>query len=141
MPLWITALAAGFAGILSGLGVGSAGIFVLYLTLFLNIEQVSAQGINLLFFILSAGASLIIHIRNRHVPWRLVGFLIVCAIPGCMLGTYLATRLDSRLIAKIFGGMLILSGCITLFRKSRNSSQNTLAIQENQWYNKRNKKK
>ena len=39
---------AGFAG---GLGVGGGGILLLYLTAFAGVEQLSAQGINLLFFL------------------------------------------------------------------------------------------
>lgn len=121
MPIWITILATAVAGVLSGLGVGSAGLFVLYLTLVLHMDQVPAQGVNLLFFLLSAGTSLFIHIKSRQIPWKLVGFLVACAIPGCILGTYLASWLDSFVVAKLFGGMLLISGCITLFRKSRKS--------------------
>ena len=118
MPIWITITAAAVAGVLSGLGVGSAGLFVLYLTFALHMDQVSAQGINLIFFMLSAGASLLLHMGKRHIPWAVVGLLVVCAIPGSVLGTYLVSVLDRHLIRRLFGSMLIISGSMALFRKS-----------------------
>ena len=45
-------IAAFLSAILSGLGVGSAGIFVLYLTLIAGFPQPEAQALNLLFFLL-----------------------------------------------------------------------------------------
>ena len=49
---------AGFAG---GLGVGGGGILLLYLTAFTETSQLSAQGINLLFFLPVAFSALFAH--------------------------------------------------------------------------------
>ncbi len=121
MPAWITALAAGVAGVLSGLGIGSAGLFVLYLTLVLEMEQVAAQGLNLLFFLASAGVSLLLHANKRHIPWMTVGLLVVSALPGAAVGTYLASVLDGLLIRRLFGVMLTISGSMALLGKSPTS--------------------
>ena len=51
---WITVSAAFLIAILSGMGVGSAGLLVVYLTMVLGAPQLTAQGINLLFFLPSA---------------------------------------------------------------------------------------
>ena len=115
--LLVTVIAAFVAAILSGLGIGSAGLFVLYLTLIAGYSQPEAQAINLLFFLLSAGAALLFHIRERKIPWRVVLFLIACAIPGALVGSYLVRILDATLIRKLFGGMLIVTGLPTLFTK------------------------
>ena len=115
--LLVTVIAAFVAAILSGLGIGSAGLFVLYLTLIAGYSQPEAQAINLLFFLLSAGAALLFHIRERKIPWRVVLFLIACAIPGALVGSYLVRILDATLIRKLFGGMLIVTGLPTLFAK------------------------
>lgn len=115
--LLVTVIAAFVAAILSGLGIGSAGLFVLYLTLIAGYSQPEAQAINLLFFLLSAGAALLFHIRERKIPWRVVLFLIACAIPGALAGSYLVRILDATLIRKLFGGMLIVTGLPTLFTK------------------------
>ncbi len=110
-------LACFFCAVLSGLGVGSAGIFTLYLTLLAGFPQAEAQGLNLLFFLLSAGASLLVHLRERLIPWRLTLLLIACAIPGTLLGAYLARTLNPALLRRLFGGMLVLTGMPVLLRR------------------------
>jgi uncharacterized membrane protein YfcA len=105
-----TILAAFVAAILSGMGVGSAGLFILYLTLVAGYPQPEAQAINLLFFILSAGASLLLHVGTRKIPGRVVLFLLACAIPGALAGSFLVRAVDATVIRKLFGGMLVVTG-------------------------------
>jgi uncharacterized membrane protein YfcA len=119
--LLVTLIAAFLAAILSGLGIGSAGLFVLYLTLIAGYSQPEAQALNLLFFILSAGAALLLHIRERKIPWKVVLVLIACAIPGALAGSYLVRVLDATLIRKLFGGMLIVTGVPTLLSRKKES--------------------
>ncbi len=47
------ALVAFFAALLTGLGVGSGGFYLLYLTEARGLAQYEAQGLNLLFFFFS----------------------------------------------------------------------------------------
>ena len=114
-----TLLAAFAAAILSGLGVGSAGVFVLYLTLVAGFPQPEAQALNLLFFLLSAGAALLLHIRERRIPLRVVLFLAACAVPGALIGSYLVRVLDPTLIRKLFGGMLVVTGLPVLLGNTK----------------------
>ena len=116
-------IAAFLSAILSGLGVGSAGIFVLYLTLIAGFPQPEAQALNLLFFLLSAGAALLLHIRERRIPLRVVLFLAACAVPGALIGSYLVRVLDPTLIRKLFGGMLVITGLPVLLGKAQTSRQ------------------
>lgn len=46
------AFAAFLTALLAGMGVGSGGLFVVFLTVFLDYPQLAAQGLNLYFFIL-----------------------------------------------------------------------------------------
>lgn len=111
---------ASFAiALLSGMGVGSAGLFVLYLTSVAGLPQLQSQGLNLVFFLLSAGASFLYHVRRRHIPWGLVLFLILCAIPGSLIGAELMRRLDGSTVRRLFGGMLALAGGSALLRELR----------------------
>ena len=109
-------IAAAIAALLSGMGVGSAGLFVLYLTMVAGYSQPTAQALNLVFFLFSAGASLLVHVRHRRIPWRIVTFFSVCAIPGALMGSLLAARLDASLLRRLFGGMLTATGLYTLLR-------------------------
>ena len=59
------AIASFLIALLTGMGVGSGGIFVVYLTLLHGVEQLAAQGLNLYFFIFSTAAASIIHLRSK----------------------------------------------------------------------------
>lgn len=115
--LLLTLIAAFLSAILSGLGVGSAGLFVLYLTLVAGYAQPEAQALNLLFFLLSAGAALLLHVRERRIPLRVVLFLVASAVPGALVGSYLARVLDAGLLRRLFGGMLVVTGLPQLLRR------------------------
>ncbi len=126
---YVTVLACLVCAVLSGLGVGSAGIFTLYLTLLAGYPQTEAQAFNLIFFLLSAGASLLLHVKERVIPYRLTLVLILCAIPGTFLGSYLARTLNPMLIRKLFGGMLVVTGVPVLLRRGKGKKNAKCGIQ------------
>ena len=108
--------------VLCGMGLGSGGIYIVYLTVFAGFEQLYAQGLNLYFFIFSTASALIIHIKNQKLhPERLT---YICALGslGCIGGALLAQNLDSGILRNIFAILLIVSGCISLFTKNEKSS-------------------
>lgn len=111
---WLMAAACA-VGILTGMGVGSAGLFVLYLTGVEGMAQAEAQGLNLIFYLFAAGASLLTNGGKHTVSPRLVRILLLSAVPGALLGSYLAGIMDASLLRRLFGGMLILMGVKTLF--------------------------
>ena len=53
--------------VLSGLGVGSGGLLVIYLTLVEKVPQLTAQGTNLIFFILIKAFFIEINIFFNHL--------------------------------------------------------------------------
>ena len=103
--------------VLSGLGVGSAGLLVAWLTLLCDTPQLTAQGINLVFFIFSAGAALAVHAFRTPLLWQFLFFLIPAGLLGSLLGTALATVLPQALLRRLFGLMLTAAGVMGLFRK------------------------
>ena len=104
---------------LSGLGVGSGGLLVIYLTLFEGVPQLRAQGINLVFFIFSAGASMLAHLLHRRILFPLCILLILCGVPGTLVGSLLASALPGALLRRIFGAFLILAGTLTMAKSDK----------------------
>ncbi len=102
------------AAVLSGLGVGSGGLLVIYLTLAENYEQITAQGLNLLFFLFSSGAAMLFHVMKRNINYSAVAFLVAFGLVGALIGSLLLKLLGSDAVRKIFGIMLIFSGVVTL---------------------------
>lgn len=103
---------------LSGLGVGSAGLPVIYLTLIEGLPQLQAQGISLVFFLFSSGAALLVHLL-RTPPLRIVWLLLPTALLGACLGSSLAYALAHSLLRAIFALFLVATGALGLFRKQK----------------------
>ena len=101
---------------LSGLGVGSAGLLVAWLSLVRGVPHLTAQGLNLLFFLCSAGAALAVHIFRTPPKWRYVLLLLPVGIGGSLLGAYLTAVLPRAWLRRLFGIFLILVGTRGLFR-------------------------
>ena len=112
--LWFSIIAALLISALSGMGVGGGGLFMLYLTLFTDTPQLSAQGINLLFFLFSAGSSTLIHLQRRQILFGAVAIMAAAGIGGSLLGVALAGFLPQVLLRRIFGVMLVISGILAL---------------------------
>lgn len=109
---------------LSGMGIGGGGLFVIYLSLFTATPQLTAQGINLLFFLLCASASLLFHLQKRKIYFVAVAIMAGAGILGTLLGSSLAEQIDENLLRKFFGIMLVIGGIITLKRsKSKKSTK------------------
>lgn len=112
------------AGLLSGLlgamGFGGGSILIIYLTNIASVEQVAAQGINLLFFIPCALVSVIYNLRKRLIKYKSALWLVIGAIPGLAMGTLLVSGTETALLRKLFGGFLVVSGLITAFRSIKN---------------------
>ena len=114
----ITDTIAGFlSGVLGAMGFGGGGVLIIYLTLYRNLPQLTAQGINLIFFIPSAVIALIKHHKNKLIEWKVSFSYIVCGIIGVAAGYLLIRFLDETLIRKIFSLILIAAGIKDLLIK------------------------
>ena len=107
---------AGFAG---GLGVGGGGILLLYLTAFTETSQLSAQGINLVFFLPTAAAALFIHFKNGFVKWKSAILAVLFGIPAVFSGFFIAKSIDESLLRLGFALLLMFIGLKELFRKEK----------------------
>ena len=106
-------------GILSAWGVGGGTLLLLCMTLFLGVDQRSAQAINLLFFLPTAGVSLLFHRKNGYLDTATVK---TAALPGALaaLAGALATlRLDAEALRTPFGIFLLYAGGSLLWRAWR----------------------
>ena len=111
-------------GILASMGLGGGFVLVVWLTLFMNVEQKTAQGINLLFFLPIALISLIIHIKNRLVEKKLVKKMALGGILGSVLGTLGSQLLDNSMLRMLFALFLLAFGLRELFSKAPEDEQN-----------------
>ncbi len=106
----VNIIAAIAIAVLSGMGIGSGGLFSIWLTAVAGMPQLAAQGMNLLFFMFSGGASMLLHLSRRKIYWRAVLLLSSTGILGTVVGSVVAGLLPVKLIRVAFGMMLIGSG-------------------------------
>lgn len=110
------------SGIIASMGLGGGFVLLVWLTLFQDVPQRTAQGINLLFFLPIALISIILHSRAKLIDKKLVLSLIPGGIIGAVLGTIGSQALGNELLRKLYAIFLLAFGLRELFRKS--SAQN-----------------
>lgn len=104
------------------MGLGGGFILVVWLTIFEDIGQRAAQGINLLFFLPIALISLIFHLKNHLVNTALVKKIATGGVLGAVIGTYGAQLIDNGLLRKLFALFLLAFGLRELFSKSEKAT-------------------
>ena len=103
---WLPLLAGAVTGVLSGFGVGGGTLLLVYMTAFAGLEQQTAQGINLLYFLPAALLALPSHLKNGYLEKPALLPAIAAGLACSALGAWAATGMDSALLRKCFGGFL-----------------------------------
>lgn len=120
MTDWILPFLSGLgASILSAWGVGGGTLLLLVMTLFLGVDQRTAQGINLLFFLPTAVSALICHARGGYLDKPTLKNAVPPAVAAALAGAWIATALDVELLRRPFGVYLLLSGVSLLWPQKR----------------------
>lgn len=109
-------LLAGVAGgVLAGMGMGGGTLFIPIVTLFMDVNQITAQAINLVAFVPTAVLALGIHLKNKLVKGKDLAWIIVPSVLSCIGFSFLALMMEGDLLRKLFGGFLTLLGSAMLF--------------------------
>ncbi len=116
---WLAVAAAGLiSGFVGAMGLGGGGMLIIYLTVFAGVEQLRAQGINLLFFIPIAAISVAVYIFKKKIKFKYVLPTAGGGIVGTLAGVVAAGALPGKLLSVIFGGCLLALGVYTIFSRS-----------------------
>ena len=121
----LSILAGLLCGIISGLGIGGGSILMVWMTAFVGLEQRTAQGINLLYFLPTAAASLFFHIKNRFVDWSITVPAAICGAACAGLCAFLAQKLDNGLLQQLFGGFLLVIGFVEIRKALKKENRKT----------------
>ena len=105
-----------FSGVISGMGIGGGAILIPALIIIENINQQTAQGINLLYFLPTAVAALIIHIKNKNVEIKSALILSASGVVGAAAGAIAAGALGSDILRRMFGIFLALIGLYEIYK-------------------------
>lgn len=112
------ALAVGAVlGFITGLGVGGGSLLLLWLTLVLEMPPETARAINLLFFLPSAAISTLLRKKQGSVDKKVALPAIISGCTAALLFTFIGANLDTSLLKKLFGLLLIATGLRELLYK------------------------
>lgn len=115
----VTLLISTLLGVLSGLGIGGGSLLILWLTLALGMEPAAARSLNLLFFVPSAAISCIFRYYQGSVK---IKHTLPAIIAGCIAAaifSYLSSIMETALLKKLFGVLLIGTGLRELFQQHK----------------------
>ena len=120
MTDWLLPFLCGLgASVISAWGVGGGTLLLLVMTLFLDVDQRTAQGINLLFFLPTALSALLCHARGGYLDKPTLKAAIPWAVAAALIGAWIATNLGVEVLRKPFGIYLLLSGVSLLWPDSK----------------------
>lgn len=121
---WLWGTVAGLlCGIISGFGIGGGTLLMVWLTAFAGWEQRAAQGLNLLYFLPTAAAALLLHIKNALVDWHTALWAAGAGVITAALSAWLAQRIDTALLRRGFGVFLLFVGLTELLRRPGKTSR------------------
>ncbi|SPE45144.1 predicted permease protein (dsrJOP associated) [Candidatus Sulfotelmatobacter sp. SbA7] len=113
--LLIGSMVAGLVGALTGLGGGV--LLVPMLVLLFHVDVHYAVGASLISVIATSSGASAAYIREGYTNLRIATFLLVATVAGALVGAVLAEHLHGRIIAIIFGVVLIFSAYLSLRRQ------------------------
>ena len=106
-------------GFLTGLGIGGGSLLILWLTMVLGVDPITARSINLLFFIPSAIIACIFRLKQGTLSVRSVLPAVISGCTAAAVFSFISTVLDVEILKKGFGIILIAAGARELFYKKK----------------------
>ena len=106
------------AGLLSGVvGVGGGIVMIPLMMLLLGLDQQQAQGTSLAVMLPPIG---VLAAWNYHkagfVEWKFAMIIAATFIIGGYLGSQWAVKMDTRVLKRIFGAVMLLGGLKLVFK-------------------------
>ena len=91
---------------------------MIWLTAVAGMEQHAAQTINLMYFLPTAAAALLVHAKRRNIDWKAT---FPAVLSGCIFAgffAWIATKMNISLLRKLFGGFLLIIGTMETFKRT-----------------------
>ena len=117
--LAVSVVIGSLLGFLTGMGVGGGSLLILWLTLALGMDQATARGINLLFFLPASAICCAFRLRQRALNLRSCLPAIVSGCIAATVASWVSGWVDTALLRKPFGILLLATGLRELFYRPK----------------------
>ena len=101
--VWLI-LAGAAGGIIAGMGMGGGTLTIPILTLALDVEQKTAQSVNLIAFVVMSAPVLAIHVKNRLVDFSSLMKTAPLAIIVSAVRAWFVPAFSAEILLRCFGG-------------------------------------
>ena len=108
--LAVSVVIGSLLGFLTGMGVGGGSLLILWLTLALGMDQATARGINLLFFLPASAICCAFRLRQGSLNLRNCLPAIVSGCIAAAVASWVSGWVDTALLRKPFGILLLATG-------------------------------
>ena len=94
------------SGTISGTGMGGGTILILVLSIFLGVEQHTAQATNLVFFVPTSISAIIVSIKSKLIEWKIGTIIAISGIVGAIIRCKYIIKIRSRKVKKVLRNIL-----------------------------------
>lgn len=115
------------AGMVTGLGMGGGTVLILLLSLFMGLEQHIAQATNLVFFIPTSLAAIIMNLKQKNVDLKLATTISFFGVIGAIIGAIISNNISSDNLRKYFAIFILiiaLHEVYELYKEYKNKRKN-----------------
>lgn len=124
MTDWLLPFLCGLgASVISAWGVGGGTLLLLVMTLFLGVDQRTAQGINLLFFLPTAVSALVCHAKGGYLDKPTLKAAVPAAVAAALIGAWISTAVDVEILRRPFGVYLLASGVSLIWPQKKRKQE------------------
>lgn len=106
-------------GFLSGIGIGGGSLLMIWLTLAVGFDSFTARCINLMFFIPCALCASLFRLKQGNLPLKKLTAPILLGAVMAGVFSFMSAGLDTQLLKKVFGVLLLLTGLRELCYKDK----------------------
>lgn len=99
-------LSGACSGVIAGMGMGGGTILIPVLTLLLNVSQHGAQGVNIIAFLPTAAAAIIVHKREGRIDFSECIPIICAGGLAAVCGALVSVHLSGDLLRRLYGAFL-----------------------------------
>ena len=96
------------SGMVTAIGMGGGTILILLLTIVFGVPQNLAQATNLIFFVPTSIATIIMNLKNKNINFRVGVNVILTGIICAIVGAVVSNKINTQTLRKFFGAFLIL---------------------------------
>lgn len=112
------------AGFFTALGLGGGTILIIFLDIFKDFSQHTLQGINLIFFVVSAFTATLLNFKNKYIDFDIGKWMIFSGVIGGIIGSICSLKLESKILKKCFGIFLIIIAILEIYSLIKEYTKN-----------------